>query len=59
VSTSTSGSTAFNVNLSTTGNILIDRAGGGGLTIQCEWRWSAQITLTSNSTGGGDASSKH
>jgi hypothetical protein len=34
VSTSTSGSTAFNVNLSTTGNILIDRAGGGGLTIQ-------------------------
>jgi hypothetical protein len=37
VSTSTSGSTAFNVNLSTTGNILIDRAGGGGLTIQCEW----------------------
>jgi hypothetical protein len=55
VSTSTSGSTAFNVNLSTTGNILIDRAGGGGLTIQCSGAGSAQITLTSNSTGGGDA----
>jgi hypothetical protein len=52
---SSTGAATFASALTTNGNFLVDRTGGGGITINVTGAGSAELTLVSNSTGGGDA----